>query len=477
VHTLTPPALPGNATEQLLSNPDRGFRLEAYLNVATGQGMYQSADMDAFAAFHQALALHQTDRPTLAQTYFYLTDYKARPLDQIAFANMTRYLEMVAAAHMKVLLRFAYIWDDAHPLWQEPKLPQIIQHIQQLSRLFHQFAGTIHAVQAGFIGPWGEWHGDARQRTDETAILRTLLRSVPEEIQVQLRMYDMKTKNAPALSAVDQSRLGFHDDFLIGVPHEWNTGEDNDHAVAYQQYLRDTAHILQDGEMIWFWANPIYLKTPTIASQPFIQRLIDSHFTSLSLAHNYLEAQSGSFSAQELENELHNQGVKDYPGIPTTTSMLAWQYEPIDAETLTARHWPFQSAWFKDSQGQPLQRTVFDYIRDYLGYRLQVKKITWEPDVFASPVQVTLHNYGFAAPLGLATVELLVVDTNEQVLGRTTLAPDDLQAGIDVAAMIPMIPGDPPAQIGVRLAARNGDGGRLANIVDHFDGTNWFAIH
>lgn len=474
--TIVPAALPGSDTATLLTNPDRGFRLEVYLNVATGKGMYHYQDTDAHAAFEKELAFHAADQPRLAQVYFYLTDYRDKPLDQAAFARMTAYLQMLRDHHIKALLRFAYVWDDAHPRAQEPTLAQILTHIDQLTTIWHDYADAIHVVQAGFIGPWGEWHGDARQRTNETAILQAILHSVPAELQVQLRMDDMKTKNAPYLSTADQARLGYHDDFLIGVPHEWNIGGTDPASPEYQRYLADSAHVLQDGEMIWFWANPIYLQTPTIASRPFIDRLLRNHFTSLSLAHNYLEAESGSFSAQELANELHNQGVNDYPGIPTTTSMLAWQQEALTAADLDARHWPYQPEWFRDAHGQLLSRTAYDYIRDHLGYRIQVQKITYARDLLAGPIKVTLHNYGFAAPLGLAEIMVEAADADNQIIGTTTVPLASVQPGADVLSVVPVPITAKAHRVGVRLAARDGRGARLANIVQQFDGTNWFAL-
>lgn len=59
--TIVPAALPSSDTATLLANPDRGFRLEVYLNVATGKGMYHYQDTDAHAAFEKELAFHTAD--------------------------------------------------------------------------------------------------------------------------------------------------------------------------------------------------------------------------------------------------------------------------------------------------------------------------------------------------------------------------------------------------------------------------------
>ena len=65
------------------------------------------------AQMQNAVATFSDDNPRLAQVYFYLTDYKNKPLDQAAFNNMDRYFQKLKQYHLQAVLRFAYIWNDA----------------------------------------------------------------------------------------------------------------------------------------------------------------------------------------------------------------------------------------------------------------------------------------------------------------------------------------------------------------------------
>lgn len=470
---ITPKMLPGSASKELLKNPDRGFRLETYLNVASNKGIYEYADWNAIDALKHEFSLYSEEKPTIAQVYFYLTDYRDIPLDERAFQNMQAYFDVINQLHLKALLRFAYVWDDANPTKQSATLSMMKTHLQQLAPLLQKNRSAIYALQAGMIGAWGEWAFRSREKIDETELLKSLLVNTPNDLKIQVRYLNIKNRNLSVDDSVSLSRIGFHDDFLIGIPHMWNTAGKNKESSEYQQLLRDSKQTLVDGEMSWFWANPIYLKTPFIDPVMMVDRLVGGSFTTLSLAHNYREGQTGSYTSTTWKNELKRNGVSEQE-LPSGGSLAAWKKVPITPQILRDHHWPFQESWFVDEKQRPIQRDYFEYIRDYLGYRVSVKSITYDPK--ADIVQVILRNDGFAAPLGLDRISLMVTGQTHQTLGKVSLPKASLVSGKDVGFVVPIQEGQKPFRLGVSLKATNGEAARLANLSEFDDGINWFAF-
>jgi hypothetical protein len=57
--------------------------------------------------------------------------------------------------------------------------------------------------------------------------------------------------------------------------------------------------------------------------------------------------------------------------------MDRWRSEPVTKADLEAVKLPVSDGWFEDAFGQPVARVWFDYLRDHLGYRLEVREATW----------------------------------------------------------------------------------------------------
>ncbi|MCL2361551.1 MAG: DUF4874 domain-containing protein [Defluviitaleaceae bacterium] len=429
------PPLPGGASINLLRNPDRGLRLELYMNVHTGESMFEYAGRDAFQCLRNQASYYQDDYPTLAQVYFYLTDYWSRPLDDAAFRRMEAYFTILNELGLKALLRFAY----THAMEDfenntgidcilinatEPAPAQMVAHLQQLRPFLYAHRKQIHVLQAGLIGVWGEWHQDKRDLANqehnhvggmygETAILQALIDNSPPDMYHQVRMRNMKTLNLDPTDTATYNRVGYHDDFIITAPHHWNTGGHVPGSADWRAVGEESLLAPMDGEMIWGASVGMYHGGKGIDAEAVACRLYDHHFTSLSMVHNYCE----------------NEGVYD---------MVRWKEELTSPIRLTELGLPFHPAWFLDSDGMPLSRSMFEYIRDYLGYYLVIECAGIETG--SAKAEVAIRNYGFAPPLGLTSLDLAMLDTENQVVCRAVAGnPSVLLPGESVtfAAVLP----------------------------------------
>lgn len=434
-------------------NPDRGLRMEVYMNVATRKSLFKHADEDAMAQLEDEIALYSTDSPKLVQVYFYLTDYKDKDLDDTAFQNMNDYFDLLKEHGVKAVLRFAYISDDTKPLTQEPSSEQVVRHMEQLKGFIEERQDQITVFQAGLIGAWGEWDGAARNRMNEKMVLNAVLDNTPKDMYIQVRYLNIKNNNLSKNDPENWNRVGFHDDFLIGNLHGWNTAGSDPNSSGWKQMTEESANLLVDGEMIWGSANDMYTGGNSIDAIKTAARLKEHHFTSLSLTHNYKE-QGGLYSMYDWQSEYVNQSILDQNGLP------------------------YDEAWFTDSEGKNLPRTMFDYIRDYLGYYLKAEGASAKVSGSSVDVSLNLTNYGFAAPLALASFDIALLDAEGNVVDQKTgCALSELQPGSHAISVSLTKPQDDRAySVAVSLKADDGTPVRLANDLQFQDGWSHLGV-
>jgi hypothetical protein len=80
-------------------------------------------------------------------------------------------------------------------------------------------------------------------------------------------------------------------------------------------------------------------------------------------------------------------------------SLDTWMKTPVTREQVASAHLPVSDGYFTDASGQETPRTQFEYIRDHLGYRLELQDATLpQRQALGQPMTLTvrLHNRGFA---------------------------------------------------------------------------------
>ncbi len=65
---------------ELLSNPDRGLRMETYITLGDPLDSYPYKGEDPFERAQQTIEKYKEDSPTLIQAYVYLSNYSKKPL-------------------------------------------------------------------------------------------------------------------------------------------------------------------------------------------------------------------------------------------------------------------------------------------------------------------------------------------------------------------------------------------------------------
>ena len=155
----------------------------------------------------------------------HLDAFRDAPLSAEFLATLGERFAAARKAGMKVLPRFSY---DFTEKGQDAPKERVLEHLAQLKPLFAANEDVIVALEAGFIGAWGEWHSsknklDAAESRKE--ILKGLLDALPKSRMVKVRtpgyaraIYgDEPLGEAEAYSGSDKARVGHHNDcFLAG---------------------------------------------------------------------------------------------------------------------------------------------------------------------------------------------------------------------------------------------------------------------
>lgn len=168
-----------------------------------------------------------------------LKPFKDRDLTPEKLAEVRQAFAAVRQNGLKAIVRFAYGFTGRDYRSDPKDMNRILGHIRQLAPVFADNRDVLAGVQAGFLGPWGEWHGsnwgDPPSLSSRRTVLFALLDAVPAPVTVQVRrpmfIRDIFADEpggsdlgeASAYGGSRLSRVGWHDDALLSLPTDLGT--------------------------------------------------------------------------------------------------------------------------------------------------------------------------------------------------------------------------------------------------------------
>ncbi|MCX7740342.1 MAG: DUF4832 domain-containing protein [Meiothermus sp.] len=204
-------------------NPERGFHVAFQLQEYNDYRLVRSGGWFGLPA-------------SVVFAYVSLYEYRNSDIPQGYLEHLRNRLENARQGGVKLILRHYYAFPGKTGLEDAP-LHWMLRHIGQLRPIWHEYQDIIWAVQAGFIGLWGEWHTSSHgldRPESEDQLVQALLRALPQSIPLQLRymediirLFPEPLSPAQAFSGSDQARVGHHNDcFLAGEndagTYTWN---------------------------------------------------------------------------------------------------------------------------------------------------------------------------------------------------------------------------------------------------------------
>lgn len=393
---------------EALYNPERGFRLEVAIDVETGNYLWDQKKYPGITSYlDEQSALYAADSVSLVQSYFYLTGFVGKDLTEKAFLTMNNYLDALRKAGKKAVLRFAYESDFNGRAAMGPTEEELIRHTIQLKPFLEKNKDVIQVVQAGMIGAWGEWHSSYRGLENSENTKRNILQSIcnmtPANRAVQIRVPEYK--NLLSKSSPDYRRVSFHDDFIVIDKHRWDGGM-SEGTAAFKQMAQESPYLPVDGELPWgSWSmnqDPDNPEAGWIINGPATaRRLFLQHYTSLSVIHNYKEKET-----------------KD------KYSMAYWKETPITEDFIKKNNLPISDGYFRNKDGSTASRNAFEYIRDHLGYRIELQELRCKSNKDTLLIDLTLINRGFSTLFNEHPVYLVVLNEQGEVIQTCLTATD-----------------------------------------------------
>ncbi len=161
-----------------------------------------------------------------------------------------------------------------------------------------------------------------------------------------------------AFSLEPEARIGFNNDGVLAGPTHGGTWpekpcfghKDN---PEYVRATRESAWTPTEGEMFWSdqaW-DEVEKTGKGVDGFNAIKHLRLQHYVSFSLAHSYSEFQGKLYC------------------------MDRWRNRTVTPEQLETEKLPLSDGYFSDAYGEPAQRTEFKYLRDHVGYRLELQEV------------------------------------------------------------------------------------------------------
>lgn len=381
-------------TELLNSNPDRGLRLEIFVELDQVASNKDYTQMKVAANKIIDETFEYAHKPlyfpvTIARSYIFLSAYNTRDLSPKALMAIDAYFEVLSERKLKALVTFVYerVQQDKINYVEQG---QLLRHIEQVAPVIKKHKGDIHVLHAGFIGLWGEFHSEYVP-LDRTVILRKICETLlPDGIYLQVRM--PYYKNLLPTDYHFYRRIGFHNDGYFGKdPTIHFTGTDPDFkfdvgSLSWNQVVKQSPYTPQDGELYFSVNDPM-----------------------ASYSHQYADGYESILMFSEHRYTTFNgqHGNTDYYGISADHEPFAmdnWRNQKITIEWLKENNIIGSPSWFKDKNGKIVKRNVYDFIRSNLGYYLEMQsvKVTGESKTGKIvSVTVPVINYGFSAAFNM----------------------------------------------------------------------------
>lgn len=209
-------------SDEIFANPERGFYKYSLIELASGRGALSQSQISGY----------RNSGISLVMRYFYLKDFKDKPLTQAVLDEIEQDFATARNAGIKLIPRFAYSQAQNEP---DAPLDIILQHLDQLQPVLTNNADVIATVQAGFIGSWGEWYyttNNLNTSGARNAVLKKLLEVIPDNRTIQLRTPAYKQeyfqRTTPlsfeeAFTGSDISRVGHHNDCFLASVTDYGT--------------------------------------------------------------------------------------------------------------------------------------------------------------------------------------------------------------------------------------------------------------
>ncbi len=379
-------------SDKIIKNPERGLYALHYL---------PTSDYSGHRSTPGRLGWIQSGKYTTFVEKLVLVDFKNSLISQSYLDRVDKEFDLIRKAGLKIILRVTY---NEHMGEDDAPIDMVLKHIVQLKPILEKNKDIVMALEAGYIGAWGEWHSSTHDLTtpeNMRKIKDALMQNVPKDIKIMFRRPSFLMSWYPepldeANMQSDKARAGFHDDCF-----DWNYTDmgtfsrDSSKREEQFSYLRQiTKYLPVVGEMC----------TSDVANEQ-----------------NSVSCESAMLMAQEFHYTMLGDQIR---GSWTTQEKL-----PVEV-------YKEQGCW--------------DELQKRLGYRFVLKSTTAPESVNSGGnlhVVLKITNRGFSATVNERAVYLILKKGNSEYKFKIDTDPrewyTDEQITLDIDKKLPkeMLPG------------------------------------
>ncbi|MBR7132092.1 MAG: DUF4874 domain-containing protein [Clostridia bacterium] len=382
----------------LFDNPDRAYRthMVMYAQRAVDSGNPMEYYQQVYDNYYARIKVPCHG----CMAYFYLTEYRGMDIPDEAMEAMEKFYDFCELKDFKVMLRFAYC-DDLNFPERGADEETIIRHIKQLAPMIARNKKYIHSVEGGFIGSYGEWASCYQKpEVNYANVAKALMRYLCEPNGIYLSLRLPEYKNLIEKTNPYYSKIAVHNDSMYGEQDKWESGGFIMGTPQWQQLCEEGAYTPQGGELN---CGPININRNIWPTGLEVIKEAAHHWqNTMSILHGLYDGKGGEPIPEE-----------NY--MPT---MWPWKSEPITPEILEENKIAYCPSWFKDEKGNDVERVAFDFMRDHLGYKVELQSVAVagenEPDSYLS-IELKLKNYGMSAAFCLKSGFVLLDGDNNVV--------------------------------------------------------------
>lgn len=370
-----------------LKNPDRGLHVQNdyllhNLKEPWADIYFPETFVESKINMHRA----QSDGLTLSQLYIYLTEWVNSDIPQTALDDLQKMFDELKKGGYKVILRFAYKVDGEGTTSGKESPEWVERHLQQLTPFFEKNSSLIAAMQAGFVGTWGEWHSSPmdNDQSAKNRVVNALLRVYPYCIEMRHPRY----KTALTLeNEADRNRIGYANDFFTAGTHKLSA--DNDYVYgdpAYVELTKESHQYYVSGEIPYTGTDTDWNFNDIIPIEKALVAFRDHHYSAFDLTQNF---------------ELN---------------ILHWKNQKVSPQWLELNGILYDAGYFKDEGGNEVVRSFYEFVRDHLGYRLNLlEESTLNAEGQNLSYNLQLTNTGFATLLNPRPVYLVFINESDHI--------------------------------------------------------------
>jgi hypothetical protein len=296
------------------------------------------------------------------------------PLTQAMLGDIATRIAAFAGSGVRLMVRFTYNFGPIGPGAMDAPIGVISSHIDQLAPILLQNRDLVFALEAGFIGTWGEWH-DSTNGNDNAAAQKTVL---DKELSYFSGVFPVLVRCPGQLiqytgSLTPRPGLGLHDDYYAS-----NTTD----AATWSECAQGAGFCL----------------TGYTASQ------LQAYAAAVSATTMF----AGEFGA--LDATLQSCG-------PLASYSYTYGLQSLSL-------FPYPTAIATELQGEGCALAFYNRV----GTRIEVEKVTLDGSPTANgqlSVGITLVNTGFGRVIRARPASLVFL-ANGQVLGRSPIPLSDM---------------------------------------------------